>query len=390
MGMAVLITAPLYIIFIWALIIVLLVILPEQLQPFLVYLHWVRFPLGKLDKGERFGFRARTVRNVAIKTADGIVLAAWHILPRSAGEKISTRAKDHQPERDIDDHFDDLMSKCKTCFIYFHGNAANRAAPNRVSFYREVLQRADGEAHIIALDYRGFGDSCGARPSERGLQLDAQAVWEWVVRRVSPNAKVYLVGHSLGTGVATYLAAHLMAEAESNRSRTADGLILVAPYKSVPDAALTYPTVPLLMPFRAHPAVSALACRCVGEKWDSMENIKALSPMPILILHGAKDWEIPPSHSAALFESACIYRSPSSARLHSIQEPIRGAPASSPPRKRRNSLFSAMKISTEGTLHVSTDNKVWYLEVARATHNNVGYFDIVPETLTTWLQVSSE
>ena len=43
-------------------------------------------------------------------------------------------------------------------FLYLHGNAFNRAALHRRELY-DLL--ADMQYHVIAFDYRGYGDSLG-------------------------------------------------------------------------------------------------------------------------------------------------------------------------------------------------------------------------------------
>lgn len=42
--------------------------------------------------------------------------------------------------------------------MYFHGNAMNRAAPWRTDLYKRLSDKFD-HLNIIAIDYRGFGDS---------------------------------------------------------------------------------------------------------------------------------------------------------------------------------------------------------------------------------------
>jgi pimeloyl-ACP methyl ester carboxylesterase len=81
---------------------------------------------------------------------------------------------------------------------------------------------------VIAIDYRGFGDSQG-EPTEDGLALDAKAAWDWLMERKAaigvPEAErtrnVLVVGQSLGTGVAVALTDILVksgaSEAGSDR-----------------------------------------------------------------------------------------------------------------------------------------------------------------------------
>jgi fermentation-respiration switch protein FrsA (DUF1100 family) len=91
----------------------------------------------------------------------------------------------------------------KFTFLAFHGNASNIA--NRDATY-EFLR--DTPANVLALEYRGYGHSEG-KPSEAGLYLDADAAYQFLVKtkHLNPNS-VLSFGQSLGTAVATDLAAH--------------------------------------------------------------------------------------------------------------------------------------------------------------------------------------
>ena len=55
--------------------------------------------------------------------------------------------------------------------------------------------------HIIAFDYRGYGDSTGT-PTEIDVVKDALFTYNYI-QKVAPSASIYIWGHSLGTG---YLA----------------------------------------------------------------------------------------------------------------------------------------------------------------------------------------
>ncbi len=76
---------------------------------------------------------------------------------------------------------------------------------------------------LLALNYRGYGESEGA-PSEEGLFKDGLAQFDWLAAQpeVDPKA-IVLVGRSLGTGVASYVAAN----------RPAERVVLITPYDSL-------------------------------------------------------------------------------------------------------------------------------------------------------------
>ena len=54
--------------------------------------------------------------------------------------------------------------------------------------------------HVLAIDYRGFGDS-ESFPTEEGLVEDAKAAYRWMVENYVAYPH-YIWGHSLGSGVA--------------------------------------------------------------------------------------------------------------------------------------------------------------------------------------------
>jgi len=91
---------------------------------------------------------------------------------------------------------------CAT-FIYLHGNAGNIG--HRLDLYKKLMDRLD--VNILALEWRGFGESQGM-PTEEGLVKDAMAALAWLrkpPRRVDPS-KIFLFGTSLGGAVSIALA----------------------------------------------------------------------------------------------------------------------------------------------------------------------------------------
>ena len=64
--------------------------------------------------------------------------------------------------------------------------------------------------NVLAVDYRGFGDSEGY-PSEPGLITDASAAWDWAINNGAKPDDL-LVGLSLGIGVVSALGAELARE----------------------------------------------------------------------------------------------------------------------------------------------------------------------------------
>ncbi len=88
----------------------------------------------------------------------------------------------------------------KGLVIYFHGNADNL---QRWGQYAVDITNLKYE--VLMIDYRGYGKSNG-EPSEKMLYEDAALVWDWAKGRTD-HKKIVIYGRSLGSAVATHLAA---------------------------------------------------------------------------------------------------------------------------------------------------------------------------------------
>ena len=88
-------------------------------------------------------------------------------------------------------------------FLYLHGNDLNIGG--NVEHVAGLDDRLGFS--VLAVDYRGYGRSGGAFPSETQLYEDAEAAWDYLVhdRRVDPK-QTFIYGHSLGGAVAIELA----------------------------------------------------------------------------------------------------------------------------------------------------------------------------------------
>lgn len=158
-----------------------------------------------------------------------------------------------------------------------HGNYGNIGFGERPEFYAYAR---DLGLNLFAYDYRGYGRSEG-RPAEQGIYADALGAYRYLVDSLQvPPGRIVLFGHSLGTGVATELAARVPAAA----------LVLEAPYSSLPDVGQeVYPWLP----------VTLLA----GERFETIAKIGRVT-VPKLIFHSPEDDIVPYSHGQRVFEAA--------------------------------------------------------------------------------------
>lgn len=124
--------------------------------------------------------------------------------------------------------------------IYHGGNAEDLAG------HCEVMM-AGLDANALLVNYRGYGQSEGT-PSEKEMVADCTAIFDlFRTEKNIASSNIYLMGRSLGTGVAIQVA--------TARPQAA-GLILVTPYESIAAIArFQYPWLPiermLRHPFRA-------------------------------------------------------------------------------------------------------------------------------------------
>lgn len=150
--------------------------------------------------------------------------------------------------------------------IYFGGNAED------VSWSLPTLAAAFPAHSLYLLHYRGYGGSAGS-PSEEALFADALALFE---RVQAGHPQVVVVGRSLGSGVAAYLASQ----------RPVARLVLVTPYNSIQELAAQR--------FRYFPIRWLL--RDKFESWRYVDKVSA----PTLLLAAEHDEMIPLESTQAL------------------------------------------------------------------------------------------
>lgn len=156
--------------------------------------------------------------------------------------------------------------------LYFQGNSGNSA--DRLE---EIQPYVDNGWGVLLVPYRGYGGNPG-EPTEKHLYEDAEATLK-LVHNVAPECTV-LMGRSMGSGVATYIA----------RKYKAASLILQSPFTSVADvAAYYYPIYPVEF--------------LLSDKFDNYGRIHLIN-MPLLIMHGTEDTTVPYMQGTELYEHA--------------------------------------------------------------------------------------
>lgn len=150
--------------------------------------------------------------------------------------------------------------------IYYGGNA--ESIENNITFFETVLPSYS----VYLIPYRGYGNSTGS-PSEAHLYHDALYIFDHV--KVN-HQQISLMGRSLGSGVATYVAVN----------RQVEKLLLVTPFDSIVNLASN---IYWMFP------VSLL----IQDKFQSINRVKNITA-PTYIFVAEKDRVIPRARSDQL------------------------------------------------------------------------------------------
>ena len=156
----------------------------------------------------------------------------------------------------------------KEAIIYFGGNAES------VVYSAKYFLAAFPQQTVYLLNYRGYGGSSG-QPGEKGFFADALFLFDKVLEK---QATISVIGRSLGSGVATFLAS----------KRPVKKMALISPFDSITRVAqnnfMIFPMFLMLL-----------------DKYDSISRVKNVKAETIVLI-AENDEVIPRINSQRLID----------------------------------------------------------------------------------------
>ena len=167
--------------------------------------------------------------------------------------------------------------EAKGTVVHFHGNAQNMSA-----HWRFVAWLPKQDYNVFVFDYRGYGESEG-KPEPKGVFEDSSAALNYVRSRgdIDPQ-RLFVFGQSLGGTNA------IAVVGSGNRIGVRAAAIESTFY--------SYASI-------ANDKLSG-AGLLVSDDYAASKYVAAISPIPLLLIHGTADNVIPHAHSQRLLADA--------------------------------------------------------------------------------------
>ena len=165
--------------------------------------------------------------------------------------------------------------------IYFHANGEDISQASRLcSSLRDNLQVASSEQmNVLVVEYPGYGIYQSEKTTEENILHDADNIFDFFTDLLFvKESRVLLVGRSIGSGPACYLA---------SRHRVA-GLVMVSSFTGIKSVVKDF--------------VGSVLQYLIKERFNNLERITKVKS-PVLLIHGEKDTMVKPSHSEKLYGS---------------------------------------------------------------------------------------
>lgn len=176
----------------------------------------------------------------------------------------------------------------KGVVLFLHGNAENISTHIASVFWLP----AQGYS-VFLFDYRGYGNSQG-KPNVAGALADTEAALGWLAARSDMRTlPIIIFGQSLGGALA------VPAAARSQYRERIRALVIESAFSSYRNIAREklasfWVTWPMQWP------LSFL----FSDAASPIDHIPHIAPIPLLIIHGARDQVVPDRHAQRLYAAA--------------------------------------------------------------------------------------
>lgn len=164
--------------------------------------------------------------------------------------------------------------------LYFHGTFRTL-----YQNLRKIEALREAGFAVLAVEYRGWGQSTPITPSEQTIVADADVAWAELQRREPCAGQRVIYGHSMGSGVAVDVASRLNGQSDYA------ALILESAISSFADVA------------REAGLFTRFVAQFNNERFASIDKIARVQA-PLLMIHGSLDTTIPPRVGKKLFDAA--------------------------------------------------------------------------------------
>ncbi|XP_050300203.1 lysophosphatidylserine lipase ABHD12-like [Anthonomus grandis grandis] len=250
------------------------------LQQTLVFTRWNLLTNKTAYKKFRFpAYKQHYVEVEDLGNKPKLNIGIWHVLPIDlAMEALVTGNIDY--DKALKDSKYDVL-------LYFHGTGEDRTQNIRkYQIFRLFF-------HIIAFDYRGYGDSDEGDMFEKNIINDCSQIYRWLQNRT--NSSIYIWGHSLGTSISVSTIKDLGSTANIS------GLVLESAFTTFKNELYHHPYVKYFtwLPWFQQTVVNPLHKN--GFIFDTASAILNVS-CPILFLHAKDDSIVPYFMSQKLYK----------------------------------------------------------------------------------------
>lgn len=204
-------------------------------------------------------YPSRHAQNEAVHAAQGVGLEPWRNV---SGEIIGWQSA--QPPREGAHRL-----------LVLHGNAGS--AIDRFNYVDGFAKLHSPAWDVRILEYPGYGARPGSPSRDSFAAAGREAIREWT----GGSGPVFLLGESIGGGVACDLAA--------DEPGTVGGLILITPFARLSDVAqMHFPWLPIQL--------------ILKDRWDNAAALKAYAG-PVAVLLAGRDEVVGTAQGQSLFEA---------------------------------------------------------------------------------------